>query len=134
MITDGVRTYETVTDTNGNYSLIFLPTGSYTLTPQPAGFFTPPIAQFALTNSLTSVNFAAAPATAAITLTPTPASQSFLVQITFSGIPNLNYRIQDTKDFSPWKNAVTNNSGPSGVFYFSQNTTNFTKRFFQAIP
>ncbi len=133
-ITDGVRSYGTVTDTNGNYSLNFLPTGSYTLTPQPAGFFTPPSVQVSLPSTLTGVNFAAAPATAAITMTPDPDSQSFVVNIAFSGIPNLPYRIQECKDFSPWKNAVTNNSGPSGVFYFSQNTTNFTKRFFQAIP
>jgi hypothetical protein len=55
------------------------------------------------------------------------------VQMTFSAIPNLNYRIQASTNLVTWTNLTTNNAGSNGAISFTTSITNFPKRFFRAI-
>jgi hypothetical protein len=53
--------------------------------------------------------------------------------MTFSAIPNLNYRIQASTNLVTWTNLTTNNAGSNGAISFTTSITNFPKRFFRAI-
>jgi hypothetical protein len=118
-----------VTDTNGAYTIV-LGAGIYSVTPQPTNYFTPASTQVNLTNNVTGVNF---------TVTNLPvtigrvSSNGTSVQMTFSAIPNLNYRIQASTNLVTWTNLATNNAGSNGAISFNTSITNFPKRFFRAI-
>ncbi|MDB6068075.1 MAG: Cna domain protein [Pedosphaera sp.] len=127
-----VGSSSTQTDTNGNYSIL-LPTGTYSITPQPAGYYNPSSVTVTLSNAMAGKNFNATNAGASLT-TSTNATNHSLVQLSFSGIPNFKYRVQSSTNLVNWLDMVTNTAGTNGIFSYTNSTTNFSRKFFRAVP
>ena len=126
----GGNSFSTQTDASGNYTLA-LPPGSYIVTPQPSGYFSPASLSVVLSTNVTGVNFSVANATAAIAAN---AASSNSVQLSFLGIPNLNYTVQASTNLINWQDIATISSQTNGAFFFSDSTTNFARRFYRAVP
>ncbi len=126
----GGNSFSTQTDASGNYNLA-LPSGSYVVTPQPGGRFNPASLSVVLSTNVTGVNFSVANAAAAITAN---SAGSNSVQLSFLGIPNINYTIQTSTNLINWQDIATISSQTNGAFFFSDSTTNFARRFYRAVP
>ncbi len=126
----GGNSFSTQTDASGNYALT-LPAGPYVVTPQPGGYFSPVDTSVLLSTNVTGVNFSVMNAAAAIV---SNGSNSNSVQLSFLGIPNLNYKIQASTNLINWQDLTTISAQTNGSFLFSDTTTNFAMRFYRAVP
>lgn len=126
----GGNSFSTQTDSSGNYALA-LPSGPYVVTPQPSGYFSPADASVALSTNVTGVNFSVMNATAVIAPS---GSSSNSIQLSFLGIPNLNYKIQASTNLINWQDITTISAQTNGSFFFSDTTTNFAMRYYRAVP
>ena len=77
------------------------------------------------------MNFSVANAAAAIVAN---SANSNSVKLSFLGIPNLNYTVQASTNLIDWQDIATISSQTNGAFFFSDSTTNFTRRFYRAVP
>jgi hypothetical protein len=104
----------TTTDTNGNYSLGFVPGATFTVTPSLGNLiFVPPSLSYSnITASVSNQNYLAVPSIAPI-LTATGNATNFVLG--WRALPGLSYQIYCSTNlinWIPYGNAITGSNGP----------------------
>lgn len=140
-ITLTINDQTAITGTNGFYFISNLQTNSYTITPQPAGFFSPPNQVVTVPPDATNINFGAHDAIA---------RTNGQIRISFLALPNRTYRIQAatnlvstnfldgtnliSSNLTIWITIATNTSSSNGdVQFIETSVTNFQQRFFRTV-
>ncbi|MDB6016127.1 MAG: Cna domain protein [Pedosphaera sp.] len=129
-VTIATDSSSTLSDANGNYTLVNLVAGSHTVTPQPVGFFNPTNRIITVPANATGINFTAITNIGTQTVVTTT-NQTF--QIAFQTLPNLTNLIQASTDLTNWQTIATNVAGTNGIWLFTDPSTNFPARFFRAV-
>ncbi len=143
-ITVTINDQTAITGTNGFYFISNLQTNSYTVTPQPAGLFSPSSQPVPVPPDATNINFTYFGPRTAIART------NGQIRISFLELRNRTYRIQAatnlvstnfmngtnliSSNLTIWTTIATNTSSSSGVFQITETSvTNFQRRFFRMI-
>lgn len=125
----GITNQFALTATNGNYAISNLLSGTYTVTPDPAGVgFTPTNRTVILGTNATGVDFVANRAR----ITTLILTTNRLPQLSILALPNRNYRIEASTNLIQWLTLSNVSSGTNGAFdFFDVNSTNFPSRFYR---
>ena len=123
--------YSAKSDSGGTYFLMNLPAGSYVITPQPAGFYSPASVSVTLPPT-TNQNFVALTSTnSSLAITHSPGSS--IVKISFvTWVPDLAYRVQSSPDLTNWSNHDTVTPGSNTVI-IPVLTNGLPSLFFRAV-